>query len=1094
MPFLYNIRSIAKYESKLLLRSWFFRIFTILYLIILFFQNLVIFFFAGMGGGVWAAKAIESNIPYMNLLLVNSGQAIIAIFLASDFMKRDNKMDTSEVFYVHPLSNAEYIIGKIWGNLRVFLIFNLIVMAMALIFNIAVPHVSIDWMAYPAYFLLISIPTLIYIIGLSIFLMSLFRNQSLTFILLLGYIGLTLFYLVDKYHFLFDYMTYHFPLLKSSVIGFTNLGHTVAHRMIYLFAGIAFMFLTIVMFKRLPNSKRNNYRCLFLALVSFFISGSAAFKYVNDIKNERNLRTEYTSLNNKYVHSPKLAIETYAISMQQQTKNIQAEVKMKGIALQTASVFTFCLNPGLQVLEITRENAEILSFDREQQIILVDMGKEMLVGDTVALSIKYTGKISNSFCYLDIPDEELEKNDRLESFSSDKQYCFQTDNYLLFTPESYWYPRPGTAYSNTSSDWQQTYFSQFSLNFKPLPGLVPVSQGESIENADGSYSFVPEHPVQAISLVAGKYKQHDIVADGIQYSIRYIDGHDYYSASFKAIQDTLPSVIRDFKEGVERQYKLDYPFKRFSIVEVPAQFAFHRHVWSNADENVQPEMLFVEEKGWRHLFFDVEGAIKNNKRQSIRGMEISDENIQIQVLSDIYRQYSFFPQLYNFRFNVFSPEWPAANLIVESYLQGPKEEDRDVDFFQIIQRGGSVDFFELKKNGISNAEKANLLVGKQGFKDLLSNASHRKLLDYFIDQRANQLFSPCEINMGVNVFRDSVLSVLKQNPFRNIQFEDLLDSFGEMSRTDIRTLTAGWDQPVSLPYYIISEPEITQFTDKGKDVFVLKLTISNESGYDGIVYLKIQESKQQQLFNSKSDRKIKIPAHQCMQLVSLWDEAPKEVKINTMVSNNIPSVIKESLSNIRREKGTTTDIEGDYIVSSPFVHREDEIIVDNEDPLFSISDPIVVGLLPKWMNIKADTTFRYPGISQWRQPLQWTAVVSKQYYGKNIRSAYAVKSGKGDKTATWKASLPSPGNYEVYYYVYKDDQLKSSNTTNMEYHFKIQCGEDTEDTAMNVNKTSGSGWEQIGVYYFSSDTVSITLTNEFKWRTVYADAVKIVKR
>lgn len=59
--------------------------------------------------------SIPSNIPYLILLLLNTGQAVIAIFLASDFLKRDKKLDTSEVFYVRPLSNAEYVIGKIWG-------------------------------------------------------------------------------------------------------------------------------------------------------------------------------------------------------------------------------------------------------------------------------------------------------------------------------------------------------------------------------------------------------------------------------------------------------------------------------------------------------------------------------------------------------------------------------------------------------------------------------------------------------------------------------------------------------------------------------------------------------------------------------------------------------------------------------------------------------------------------------------------------------------------------------------------------------------------------------------------------------------------
>ena len=65
-------------------------------------------------------KSLPSNIPYVNLLLLNTGQAVIAVFLSSEFLKSDKKLDTSEVFYVHPLSNAEYVAGKIWGILSVF--------------------------------------------------------------------------------------------------------------------------------------------------------------------------------------------------------------------------------------------------------------------------------------------------------------------------------------------------------------------------------------------------------------------------------------------------------------------------------------------------------------------------------------------------------------------------------------------------------------------------------------------------------------------------------------------------------------------------------------------------------------------------------------------------------------------------------------------------------------------------------------------------------------------------------------------------------------------------------------------------------------
>ena len=105
MSFVNNIQSVAKYESKILIRSWFFKVFTVLALLILGFFDFGMLV-ADNGGGMWMLKALPSNLPYLNLLLLNTGQAVISIFLASEFLKRDKKLDTSEVFYVRPLSNA----------------------------------------------------------------------------------------------------------------------------------------------------------------------------------------------------------------------------------------------------------------------------------------------------------------------------------------------------------------------------------------------------------------------------------------------------------------------------------------------------------------------------------------------------------------------------------------------------------------------------------------------------------------------------------------------------------------------------------------------------------------------------------------------------------------------------------------------------------------------------------------------------------------------------------------------------------------------------------------------------------------------------
>ncbi len=1121
-----SIRSVSKYESKLLTRSWFFRIFSILAVLILGIWDFVILV-GEDSGGVWVFKAIPSNIPYFNLLFLNTGQAIVAIFLASDFLKRDKKLDTSEVFYVRPLSNATYVFGKIWGNMRVFLILNLVIMGISLLFTFMAKGVKVDWMSYVIYFFMISIPTLVYIIGLSIFLMLVMRNQALTFIILLGYIGLTLFYLSNKFYYIFDYMTYHLPLMKSAIVGFTNLGAILTHRSIYFFAGLAFIFFTIALFKRLPNSSHSNYPWVILGFCMLGISVFAGYQHVTSILDESRIRAIYTEINNKYVHSPKLAVERYNINVTQHLDGFTADASLTGIALQASSTFTFCLNPGLQVLEVTSEERGMknednsspvtrhssLSFERDRQIILVNFGRDIAQGDTVSLTIKYSGNIDDRFCYLDIPEELLQQKYSYAMFNVDKQYSFQTADYLLFTPETYWYPRPGTAYSSTSADWQQTYFSRFTLTVKPLPGLTPLSQGDARlkdivgqgkDDGNGLYTFAPDYPAQAISLAVGKYRQKSIETANIRYDVWYIEGHGYFTAAFDSIADTIPALLRNTKEEIERRYKLDYPFRTFSLIEVPAQFYCYPHAWSQAQEAVQPTMVFFPEKGWWFDQMDVDRRVKNQKKWAKwNGQDITDVEAQIRAFNDVIRTfiqpegsqnysdagrgevnittlanpYFQFPQLYNFRYNIFSPEWPVANRIVELYLQNKADNagwERDV-------------------NGISNNEKANLLMEKQSFKELLANVKYRDLLDNLISLRANRLFANAEINVGVNTFRDSVYSVLRHNTFRNLQFEKLLDHLGVISQTDIRQGISEWTQPTPLPVYNIGQPEVTKVINRGQELFVLKVLISNNSDDDGIVHLDIQVGGRQNMApDPRINRKIELMAHQSKQLVSVWEDEPRGITVNTMISGNLPASIYQPVRSIRQEKGNILAKEGDFIVPASSFDVWGEVIVDNEDSLlFKLSQPAVIGLLPKWLDKTEVTSFKYSGIA-WKRPIQWTATTNAGYYGKFIRSAYVIKSGNGSQTATWKVPVPDPGRYDAYYYVYKTDEMRNRRQ-DAEYHFRVAYDNDTEDAYINLGRAN-DGWEQLGSYYFGGDTVRITLTNDCKLRLVTADAVKIVRR
>ncbi|MDR2473042.1 MAG: ABC transporter permease [Tannerella sp.] len=1145
-----NIRSVAKYESKLLTRSWFYRIFLILITLFITIWNLSSLL-GDSGGGTWILKSIPSNIPYINLLFLNTGQAIIAVFLSSEFLKADKKLDTSEVFYVHPLSNAEYVAGKIWGNLKVFIRLDFIMIGIALLFNI-MSGIYIDWAAYIIYFFIICIPTLVFILGLSVGLMLIFKNQAITFVVLLGYIALTLFYIGDKLYFLFDYMVYTLPLVKSTIAGFTNIQTVINHRLIYLFIGLGFLCLSVFKFRRLPNTKYGDYRWMALAIVFILAGCYSAYNHVNTILGNQHLRAIYVETNNQHVNDPKLTVTDYDIYLEQQRDIIKAEATITGFVKQNAQKFTFCLNPKLKVTEVSWALKQECAFERDNQILTVDLGQKLNEGDTIKLVIKYEGVVDDRFCNLDIPSELINAQYASNAVKINKKYAFHNPDYLLFTPESYWYPQPGVAYSNENPDWQQTYFSNYNLTVKTLPGLTAVSQGalDTLQTADNIFKFKTDFRQPSITLAVGDYMKKSIDVDSTEFVVQYLRGHDYFVSVFDSIIDTIPAQIRERRRYLETSYKLNYSFKRFTVVEVPVQFYSYVHTWSQAQEKMQPEMILYPEKGCLFGDADFENRYKQHKTWSRRGgQEISDKEARIRTLNAFLFMFQnkesnvnfqvergavnittqpnpffIFPQLYNFRYNIFSSEWTVANRLIELYLQ---------------DETGSQNNWQRQTNGISNDEKANLLMKQYAFKDMLNNVEHRDILNNVITLKANMLFAPAEENIGFQEFRDSLRAKLQANIFENVRFEDLLDTMERISGVNIDSALQYWNYPTPLPSYIINYPQVTRITNLDLEAYVVKLLITNDSDNKGYLGINTAVGGWNWGYDPRLKRRVRMEPHETVEFVTVWDEAPRNMTVNTLISTNLPGIVTLPINDIQYEENKELPEEGDYVMDNMSYKIQGELIIDNEDStLFELSRPAIVGLLPKWLEDVGDNSFAYAGISNWRPPLQWTLTTNERYYGTSIRSAYVIKNGSGTQTATWKVPVPERGEYELYFYLTRSDDFRSGGGgggggggnrggggggnrgggggggrggggpgggpggggnrggwggEEAYYNFKLLYDGDEDKVSVDLRRVD-NGWALIGSFQFPKDTVKVTLTNESKQRMITADAMKLVRK
>lgn len=1112
----HNITSIAKYEITTLLRSWFFRIFAILAMVFLFFFNLGTQIMENAGAGSWDMKAIPSVIPYVNLLILNTVQAIIAIFLASDFLKRDKKLDTTDVIYIRSMSNGEYVAGKTIGNLVVFIILNLIILSEALIFNLISENVTVDWMAYIEYFLIISLPTLIFILGLSFFVMSILKNQAITFIILLGYVAITIFYLNTKYYFLFDYMAYSIPLLKSDFMGFGNLHAIVIHRGMYGCFGIAFIFLTISLLKRLPQSPFSNKVTLIPALI-FFSAGIWLGKtHVSTYIHNQELRENIRTLNDANQKTPRLKVESYRIEVDHKGDilDVVAKLKVSNPHPEAVNQFVFSLNPGLRVSKTSINGQEVAA---KQELNLIGFsGTKLEPGETAELEFAYSGNPNEAACFLDVDDQTLAKPYKEFMFQIDKRSAIVSPDFVLLTRECNWYPIAGTGFGKQNKQWIQKQFSNFEVTVKTKPGLTAISQG-SDEQKEGTFRFSNPKGLPQISLIIGNYAQKTDTIDGLVFKLYHHPEHDYFTKFFEPVKDTIPDLIAEALKDYERKIDLFYPFERVTLVEVPAQFYSYPRTLIGEREQVQPETILFPEKGLLISEADFNGSIKRMERWG-RGNEAqtTPEEKKIMAFNNFLSMFTqaaarpdfnrrqgevqieekanplyLFPLFYNHAYFVESDRWPITDRIFESYLKQTSES-------------GAMGWMR-DMQGMTENEQANLALLDYSFAELLDDPAKVQIIDNVIQQKGQTLFSIIKRKAGDEAFNDFMFNFLKSIKFKSATIEDFNSRIRDQFGTDLLPYMEKWFRSKELPGYLIGSLNAVNVLDGDRLKTMVKFKISNTETTEGIVLAQFRIGEGggpgRGRFGGGGanmetiEKLLYLDGLQTKEVSYLLDGTPRNITINTLASRNIPAELRLPLDNIEQDT-KAVPYEGERISDIPVrLAEEGEFICDDEDSTFRFTRTEDYSLLQRLLLKEDQSKDRFVGFNTWRAPRTWRATTNSNFFGKFIRSAHYIRSGDGNKKASWSIPIKDDGTYEVFSYVYKSGQRgrRDNQDSGGDYTYTIYHNEGKEEVVMEL-KTAENGWNSLGSFYFSGDTVKVELGNKSEAQVVVADAIKLVKQ
>lgn len=1148
MAFLHNISTVAHYEAKTLRRSWFFKLFSIGALVIFTFMNIGLF--SPVGDESWEMIAIPSALPLVNLYLLNIGQAIIVIFLAADFLKRDKKLDTNEVLYTRSMSNFEYILGKTLGILRLFIGLNILILCIGLLMNIISKRMSVDLMAYLYYLLILCVPTIVFSLGLAFMLMSLIRNQALTFMLLLGYAALNMFWLYYRAGSIFDYMAFGLPVFKSEIVGFDNLGLIINQRLFYFLLGLALVMITILLFKRLPQSRIHKSITISLLIISLAGSAVCAFNtwsvYSKGKKDKELVIATSRQFENR--NFPRTTDASIQFTHNGESFEASADLKIFNDNKEGLDLYLFSLNPSLNVVKITSGGKD-LPYKRVNQIIEIDRGRSLDPGMADSLVISYSGSINESFCYPNYSGNIKENPYRIDMLNVNKRQAFLTNNYVLLTPEANWYPVSGLNYYPTNPARLKIDFTNYSLRVKTHNNLTAVSQGK-MKKENGDYVFKPEFPLTGLTLAIGNYLKDSLKVDSVEYLIYFFPGHDYYKKDLSELKDTLGLLVSGIMRELETNFSTRYPFKTLSLLEVPVQFYSYPKMSTQTRAELQPSMVLLPEKlstlqnaGFGKQF------TRQKKRMARNNQVITDKELQVRLFNTFIRntfisgenfrfvngvayneptRYRLGPSFYFFKNNFYSSEYPVINAIFESHLQKVTAPGRG---------GGFMAMF----GGLSDNDKANLVLKEMSFRELLAENPGGDTIRTVLTVKGDYLFNLLRAKAGIEEFKEWFSQYIDNHKFQSIDIVQMNSDIEERFGFEFYPYLNSWFNEKEQPGFLFTGLQASEIIVGDRSRYQVTFTASNPEPVAGLFNVSFRTGgpggpggpgrggqmtmvqvgpgggggfsismQGRGMEASDISRIVFLGPGEAKRIGIVLDAQPRAMQINTLFARNIPGEINLPIDEVIKSKDRTKEFSDEEILASlPRFTDPSEIIVDNEDTGFVTSRQNVTSPLKRLLGIKSRNGKTYEQIRRMNVPEHWQPVVLSAYYGKYIRSSVYTRGGTGDKTITWSALIDKPGYYDIYTYIGKEgDRMMirrggagpsggppppepQGDSPYKDMHFRIYHDEGVDEIAIDYENAE-NGWNNLGRYYLSPDTAKVELTNLSTGRVVLGDAVKWV--
>lgn len=1048
------------------------------------------------------------------------------IFLAFDIRTRDLRGRITEVLDTRPVSNVELLVGRLSGIIVLLMIPMLVFIVLALGFGmLAAAGVSpigdqIEIWSVLSLLVFDTVPNLAFVGALVILLAVVVRFRMIVLLMAIGWIALNMWLVLRLPHNLTEFFhlvaVNHYPSDLAPVFGDYQ---TLINRFSLMLIVVGMLWGAAALHPRRDSNRMREG----IVGVGSIVVGLALIVGLFQLKNQEHLQFKQWSQVHAAEDIGNLAdiqhitgsVEIYPARLIRLELNL--DISMSTASLDETDFVVFSLNPGYKIEHLSLNSVDVLEEDYQFNDGLLKIASGLFSPDDNQFTISARGVPNEQFAYLDSVvnyDEKFVLEREPIRLLGSENYIFHA-KFVALVPGIKWLPNSGPAVMEDNLEHRSTDYFTFDLTVSVPKGWTAAAPGERKELSDQRrtvYQFSTENSVPAVCLIAANFEQRTVEIEGVEFELLFSKAHrrnfNALGPVVQAIQENEGLVLQELQEA-----GLRYPYRRFSIVEVPTRLRLFSGGWHMKSILSQPGLVMLREAGFPLSRFDRQAkSILDGAESEADASARLHARLRDYFENDLHGGNPKLAFIKNLLFYQTSPHHHGAtplSLVVDDLMNSLSNQEL-VDYFsmqvlQVLSASGvnRSSIVEIRDDQLSNPAVWSSL-----------EANPLSKLDFYSDpiQAYNTVLlkSTYLIELVLedagrsNVFR--FLSALRQQyggeTYTLEEFTELALEHG----IDFNRYFGDWVNSSDLPGFVVSDASTMRLEndDEGRPVYETRFNLHNGEPVPGALRLSREEQATSESFDRIEIGGLRlIEPHQSVQVAVLSQRPPTKIIVDPYLALNRQRIDIHVPTLDDYEVTSQTPSPAWTIVDwtpAPI----DGIIVDDLDPGFDLNlderenSSSLIGL--NWFErmlmdatVNRNTDRLDEGLPTHGQGIDH----GPPYYGW-YRGSTAYSFGKYRRTdvrnplpstATFSATIPKDGTWQLHYFIGK--KTVSSNVESSGFGWSVRFGAQYDVSNLEFTVVSSEpsevaeirseeiieGWNPVGEYVLPREKVDVVVTS-----------------